>query len=218
MKLIVFLLFTLTCFSQAASGQETETQVDLYASTSDFNKNDKVPAIAIIKEQTPGYIKIKNFIDPVTKKPIKRSVLAWALEVNDEKYFNINYSYDVNKPKTFVRLNIVGKLCAIFIDESSPDFLKNPPSKYQGIGLVGGLTAVAASQLDEMNTIWKDKNGRSKKILIINTTHYTPPFAYGNHLTRLALKKLLLSQHIDESVKEISFEQIIGIIEKYNLN
>ena len=75
MKLIIFFLFVI-CFSQPVISQVTESTVDLYASTMDFNNRENVPAIAIIKEQTDSYIKIKDFIDPVTKKPIKRSFFS----------------------------------------------------------------------------------------------------------------------------------------------
>jgi len=106
----------------------------------------------------------------------------------------------------------------MIIDENSPNFIKNPPSTYYAGGLVGGLTGVLVDKIDDLNTNWKDKDGKNKKILIINTTHFTPPFAYGNWSARIGLKKLLSSQHIDESVKEITFEEIIGIITNYNLN
>jgi hypothetical protein len=183
-----------------------------------------VKTIAKIKEESDKYILIKSIVDSATQKPIKRAKSAWALEYNGDKYFNLGYSGDYNHWNLFVKFDIIGKYCAVFIDKKTPAIIKNSGnnSVYYGGGLAGALTGILVNASTKWNKNWKDKEGDAVKILFTDTSDTVEQFAARNSvsranlLTRDKLRELIADKKTDVKIKDIPFEEVVEIIKQKN--
>ncbi|HEY0055757.1 MAG TPA: hypothetical protein VGB63_10405 [Pedobacter sp.] len=217
MKYLIFILiFSLS--SYFGFSQNQEVPVDLYANTFEFTQGKKanVNAIAIIKDMSPTHLVVEKFIDSLTRKTIRRSHIAWALEYRGETYFNMMYSYDAPNAQVFAKFDIVGKYSAIFINKDTPNAVKNGRPNYGNYGL--GLTGALMAQSPTWNKNWKDKDGLQVKILLIDLTKPDGFFSYSNLLTRNQVRGLLGDTEPTGSVREIPFEEVVKLIEAYNKN
>jgi hypothetical protein len=219
MKKILLVIITLLLIN-ISNAQIKESRILLYKTTADF-MNDSiwdVDAIALIKEQNESYIKIKQIIDPKTRKRLKKGISAWAIKYNGIKYFNLGYSNDLNNWKTYVKFNIIGKYSAIIIDKNTPNAVKNGRQIYGG-----GLTGVLIGESRKWNKNWIDKNGEKEKILFIDTNQIKKKNASRNaecslayYLTRKKLKEIVKDKFPDINLEKISYEKVIEIIKELN--
>ena len=222
--LIIALISLYSCGTQKATVAEIASAkpITLYKTTGDFINNNpmQLNASAIIAYKSDQHITLKSIIDPVTGMRIKNATSAWAIKYNGKNYFNLGYSDDLNNWNSYAKFDIEGKICAIFIDENSPNVLK-ASSTYYG----GGLAEVLIKESTKWGKNWKDKNGNKKKILFIDTNKLKVvngrrnTGSLGNYLTREQLKELIIKHRINfniNNIKEISFEKVVEIIKLIN--
>lgn len=227
MKRLLFMAMLIaftSCGTQKASLAEIANAkpVILYKTTTDFlDKNPmSLDASIIIKNESDQHITVKSIIDPKSGLKIDRGISAWTLEYNGDYYFNLGYSMDLNHWKSYAKLDIEGTLCAVIIDENSPNILKTNGTSYGG-----GLTGVLIGESSKWGKNWKDENGNKKKILFIDTRNVLPQImgrnsgSLGDYLTRKQLKKLIIEHEIrvdTDEIKDIMFEQVLEIIKTIN--
>lgn len=212
-KLLVFILHI--SISQLVYSQFKESPISLYKTTQDFLNGKKWDgkAIAVIKEEHEKYLLLNQIIDSTLNKPLKQGFSTWAIEYNGEKYFNLAYSTDLNHNKLFVKFDVTGPYCAIFIDRNAPNLLKNSGTYYGG-----GLTGVLIKESAKWGKNWKDESGADVKILFVNTSVLlSGACSPGNYLTRTYLTQIAKRRGVDlDNTEEISFEKAKEIIAKLN--
>lgn len=216
-SLFLFLLI-LTFVSHA---QNVERTIVAYDNTTSFLKRDgMLNVIGIVKSESEKHIQMKKIINPNSEKS-KKGMHPWAIQYNNEDYFNLGYSNDVNNWNVFAKFDIVGKYSAVFIDKDSPKVFFN-----NGITYGGGVSGALFKESVKWNKAWIDQNGDKKRILLIDSRIYTPKNAsrvedgiLGNYLTRDQLKELITTNKIDvqgKAPKDLSFEEVVKIIQKLN--
>jgi len=224
LTLVVLINLLYACGPQKATLTEIQTSkpVKLYETTKDYLNNNPmdVHVRAVIKDSSKQHITVKKFIDAETGLKNKKALSAWALNYNGKNYFNLGYSDDVNHWRSYAKFDIEGRYCAIIVDDNSPVVLRTNGNYYGG-----GLTGVLISESSKWNKNWKDKNGKKKKIIFIDTQKIKPklmnrnPGSLGNYLTRRQLKKIIKAYNIDvntDKIKDVSFEKVIEIINYIN--
>ena len=219
LKLTTFFILLIVSMTISIA-QDIEKPMGYYTNTTNFLDRKEIGTMAIIKSESDLHVKTKIILDPANSKKKKRGLLPWAIRYNDVYYFNLGYSDDVHNWNVFARFNIVGKFSAIFIDKDSPKELFNNTA--YGASLAGLL----ATESIKWNKAWIDHNGDKKRILLINSTIYTARNSprledgcVGNYLTKGQLKELIETYKIDIQDKEVnsmSFEDVVGVIQKLN--
>lgn len=134
--LLFFILITLTsCGVQKVPLTELHTlqPVKLYETSTDFiNKEPMDSQLGILlKNISNQHITTKGVFDLKTGKRDKKGISAWAIEYNDNNYFNLGYSNDVNHWGSYAKFDIEGKYCVIIIDDYSPYILKTTSQNYE---------------------------------------------------------------------------------------
>lgn len=200
--------------------QDIEKPMGYFTNTTNFLDRKEIGTMAIIKSESDRYVKTKIILDPANSKKKRRGLLPWAIRYNDVDYFNLGYSDDLQNWNVFARFDIIGKFSAIFIDKDSPkEFFNNTA---YGASLAG----VLARESIKWNKAWIDHNGDKKRILLINSTIYTARNSpriedgcVGDYLTKGQLRELIESNKIDIQDKEVnnlSFEEVVDVIQKLN--
>ena len=200
----------------------TLERVKLYETSNDFlNKQPMEIELGIlIKDKSDQHITSKGVFDLKTGEISKKGISAWAIEYNDEHYFNLGYSTDLNHWSTYAKFDIEGKYCAIIIDDNSPNILKSTSQTYGG-----GLTGVLMAESLKWGKNWKDEEANNKRLLFIDTENILSKMmsrnesAHGNYFTRKQLKKILDETGTvltDEKIKDIEFSKIIELINTAN--
>jgi len=207
----------ITCFFvQILLAQNTEIPVRLYATSQDIlleNAID-VQAIAFVKQQSTTHIHVKKIVDPTTGKRI-RGIVPWAIAYNGENYFNLEYSNDLHQPNVFIKLEIVGKYCAAFVDDGSPEIVRNAGTNY-AFGLVG----VVITESVKWNKNWETRYGFKRKILFMDTTKKTSQGEVaatpGNFLSRKKVRDFLKEHYPGREDDELDFDSVAALIKTLN--
>lgn len=225
-KTILFfaLLILTSCGVQKIPLNQLHTlePVKLYETSNDFlNKQPMEKELGIlVKDKSDQHITTKGIFDLKTGEKSKSGISAWAIEYNNNYYFNLGYSTDVNHWGSYAKFDIKGKYCAIIIDENSPYILKSTSQTYGG-GLAGSLIAESL----KWGKNWKDEEGNKKRILFIDTEDIHNKMmsrnesAHGNYFTKKHFKKILDETGTvltDEKIKDIEFNRIIELIKSAN--
>ena len=215
----LFLLFIfLTPF---AKGQKVPQPVILYPTTGDFRSNSpmETEAFAVVDRFSSNHFRIKKFVDKSGKK-IKRGLSAFAVKYEDANYFNLFYSTDLINPTYYAKFDIIGRYCAIIIDDNTPSSIRRGGANYP-MGAAGALMKDSV----KWGKAWLDKDGNKKRILFIDTLSYVQEAgnrnggSIGNYLTRGQLTEILQGHKIDiqdKKTKELSFEEVIQFINEMN--
>jgi hypothetical protein len=214
----VLILAFLLLHNFKSIAQLKEDKISLYETSMNFMKGKRADftSTAVIKDQADNYIQIKNVVDS-TNKIIKRWKSYWAVEYADNKYFNLGYSLDLNQWGTYVKFDIIGKYCAVFIDANSRKIVKHGGNNYGG-----DLTGVLLAGSNKWGKNWLDVNGQKKKILFIDTSHIeegmfaTNNSSRGNLLTREKLSEIMGNNYQEIDLKTVSFEKVVEIIKELN--
>lgn len=234
MKLnISFFLFFIAFISKAQVSiidDQLAIPVSFYHSTDDFlNKNDsKNENLAILKgkkvnrqsfdsiSKNLSLLAIKKVVDKKSLKRNEDDERSWALKYQNNYFFNLGYSKDVNSWGTWVKFDIIGKYCLIIIPEGSS--IENLIGNNNG-GL--GLQGVLMKESTKWGKNFED-NGSNTKIIFIDTTNQKGAFlsrykaSTGNLLTKNTLKKLAKEHNVQLDVKNITYQEIINFIKKLN--
>ncbi len=218
------MLILTSCGVQKVPLNELHTlePVKLYETSNDFlNKQSLENELGIlIKDKSDQHITTKGVFDLNTGEKSKRGISAWAIEYNDNHYFNLGYSNDVNHWGSYAKFDIEGKYCIIIIDDNSPYILQSTSQTYGG-----GLAGVLMAESLKWGKNWKDENGNKKRLLFIDTEDVQNRMmnrnesAYGNYFTKRQFNKILEETETvltDEKIKDIEFDRIIELINKAN--
>lgn len=222
--LIFALLLLTSCGVQKVPLNELHTlePVKLYETSNDFlNKKPMKNELGVlVKDKGNQHITTKGVFDLTTGVRSKKGISAWAIEYNDNLYFNLGYSTDVNHWGSYARFDIEGKYCAIIIDDNSPYILKSTSQSYGG-----GLAGVLIAESLKWGKNWKDENGSKKRLLFIDTEDVQNQMmnrnesAHGNYFTKKQFKKILDETGTvltNEKIKDIEFDRIIKLINSAN--
>jgi len=157
---------------------------------------------------------------------------VWKIEYNDNMYINLSNAHKLDFPNIFAKLDITGQINATTLDSSSiliqAFTLKRKKSMgYLLGGVVGDIIATATHDVKSMSQnrnlkehIFRNEKNEKKVIL----AHF-PPSGYKSS-RQLANPKLRLINNdylqrvfkLDaEKIKTISYEGVIELIEKYNI-
>ena len=207
--LIVVVMFFYACGGVKNIPLEQRVKIQYYV-TQEYYKNKKLSEIAYtsIKEKGKDYITIHNVFDLDDQK-IKEAKMAFAIIIDDQIYFDMRYSIELNNPEVFAKFNIVGKISALFIDDNTSDKIKNG-----GVNYGGGLVDVLISDLKN----WKDAKYKEHKILVFNLDKFVDinmdgrVFVQYNFLSRGNFNKLLGTQLSNSEIYNLNFEDVKEII------
>lgn len=192
---------------------EERVNVQYYASQEDY-KNKKLSEMAYtsIKGKGKDYITIHNVFGLDDQK-IKEAKMAFAIIIDDQIYFDMRYSIELNNPEVFAKFNIVGTISALFIDDNTSDKIKNG-----GVNYGGGLVDVLMSDLNN----WKDAKYKEHKILVFNLDKFVDTnmdgrvFVQYKFLSRGNFNKVLGTQLSDSEIYNLTFEKVKEIIIELN--
>ncbi len=227
--IILLLLIMSSCAAKKVTIEEigNSKSISVYETTKDFINNVmQLNAKIIIKEESKKHIKVSKIFDSKTELKIKNWRSFWAIEYNNELYFNLLYSKELLRERVFAKLDIKGKLCAVIIDKDSPEILK--PSKHSNVHVGARSISIDIYKSKREQPLgkhhWKDKNGNSKAILLIETVYLVPKFAsrkegsFGFYLNYSFLKDLIKDYNIKNvgNLKDVNFERVIEIIHEIN--
>lgn len=211
---LTFLILT-SCGVQKIPPSELHTlePVKLYETSNDFLNKQIMESEwgVLVKDKSDQHITIKGIFNLNTGEKNRKGISAWAIEYNDENYFNLGYSDDVNHWGSYAKFDIEGKYCGIIIDDNSPYILKTTSQTYGG-----GLAGVLIAESLKWGKNWKDENGVKKRLLFIDTED-----VHGNYLTKKQFEKILNETGTtlaDEKIKDIEFNKILELIKSANEN
>ncbi len=211
-KFVLLLCF----FTQILIAQNTEIPVILYATSQDMllEKAMDVQAIAVVKQQSTTHFHVKKIVDASTGKRLRGNA-PWALAYNGDKYFHLTYSDDLNQPNVFVKMEIVGKYCAAFIDDGSPEIVRNGGTTY-ALGVAGVLITESA----KWNKNWETRYGFKRKILFMDTTKKTSSgevaVTPGNFLSRKQVREFLEEHYPGREGDQLDFDSVAALIRTLN--
>lgn len=221
---IILALILMSCGVKKVPLSELDTldSVKLYKTTTAYLEEQpmNVNAGVLIKDQSDQHITIQGIFDKTSGEKIDKAISAWALDYNNNTYFNLGYSTDLNHWYSYTKLDIEGKYLAVIIDDNSPKILKTTSNSYGG-----GMAGVLIAESLKWNKNWKDKNGNKKKILFIDTQDISPKklnrnaSSHGDYLTRKQFEQLMDETGInlpEEKIKDIEFEKVLEIIKSAN--
>ena len=212
LTLSLFIIFIYSCGVESIPLGE-RVNVQYYASQEDY-KNKKLSEMAYtsIKEKGKDYITIHNVFGLDDQK-IKEANMAFAIIIDDQIYFDMRYSIELNNPEVFAKFNIVGTISALFIDDNTSDKIKNG-----GVNYGGGLVDVLMSDLNN----WKDAKYKEHKILVFNLDKFVDTnmdgrvFVQYKFLSRGNFNKVLGTQLSDSEIYNLTFEKVKEIIIELN--
>ncbi|MDQ8004743.1 MAG: hypothetical protein REI64_08095 [Pedobacter sp.] len=215
----ILILFLSIVGTYSIYAQDT-IKVNLYKTTDDYiiKKYTDTGISLIVKEIGENHIQIKKFIDIHTGKTLNNKNTSWAIVYKGNTYLNLGYTNDLNNWKIFLRFNLEGNnFCASFIDEETPNSIKNSGAYYGG-----GLTGVLIKESTKWGKNWIKENGSKVKILFTNLNKQNQPFgnrnksSLGYFITRKELKEKLQLEEKDEKIESMSFEEAISAINQKN--
>lgn len=212
LTLSLFIIFIYSCGVKSIPLEE-RVNVQYYASQEDY-KNKKLSEMAYtsIKEKGKDYITIHNVFGLDDQK-IKEANMAFAIIIDDQIYFDMRYSIELNNPEVFAKFNIVGTISALFINDNTSDKIKNG-----GVNYGGGLVDVLMSDLNN----WKDAKYKEHKILVFNLDKFVDTnmdgrvFVQYKFLSRGNFNKVLGTQLSDFEIYNLTFEKVKEIIIELN--
>ena len=217
MKIILSFLIIFT-FSQAIA-QTDKTEFQYYLSTSDFqNKvSGKEKIVPVIKKQEKDYIKIPKLVDDQTGKRNKPANFPWAVKLDTTYYFNLRYSRDLQNLEVYIKADIIGKFCALIIDQNTSPIISNGGANYGE-----GLTGVLIKESEKWGKNWISKDGKKVKLLITDTSNLELKHGFGHSnsdwklLSRKNINEILGLSLSEEDIKSLTFEDVKSIVLEKN--
>jgi hypothetical protein len=212
-------LFLLLVGAHNLLAQDT-IKVDLYKTTDDYIKRKVTDTSVslIVKEIGENHIQLKKFVDAKTGKNLSNKNASWALVYKGSTYLNLGYTNDLNNWKVFLKLNLEGNnFCASFIDETTPNIVKNSGNYYGG-----GLTGVLIKESNKWGKNWFKKDGSKAKILFMNLHKQNQPSSnrhkstIGYFITKKELADKLQLNIKDQEIEKMSFENAVSEIKRKN--
>ena len=219
MKNLLFTSILLILGVISVKAQDT-IKVDIYKTTDDYilKQYTDTNVSLIVKAIGDNHIQIKKFIDTNTGKTLNNINASWAIVHKGNTYLNLGYTNDLTNWKIFLKFNVEGNnFCASFIDDETPNIVKNSGSYYGG-----GLTGVLIKESTKWGKNWTKQDGSKAKILFINLNKQNQPFgsrhksSMGYFITRKELRDKLQLEKKDEEIEKMSFEEAITSVRAKN--
>jgi len=115
-------------------------------------------------------------------------------------------------PEVYAKFNIVGTICALFIDDNTSNTIKQG-----GVNYGSGPASVLMSNADKRGKNWKDAKDEKHKILVFNTDNIIDyKIRYINIEYKLLSQKnfneVLGTQLSDSEIDNLTFEKVKEII------
>lgn len=214
--------------------------VVLYNTSMDFQKKKKMDIDAfVISDNTGDYHFYANkIIDKTTGKKVKDAGFIWAIEYNGGVYLNLAYMDQINYVGMFVKMDLVGTICAVRFDERLPIelIMENQGIATYGAvaggsvgGFVGGALAGLAYHLLTKNKnggSYPDKEGKSSLIVFceLDVISYRN-FSYTRNessllytLTKKELDRLKIKYLSYRVSRDPGYEEVINFFNIINQN
>jgi len=200
---------------------DLRVNIETYSSTSDFLNDtpDSIAHYSALLEQRDNYVRLSSIFEKKSHKRLTYEGAVWAIKLNDVKYLNMYHSKEYENSGLFVNFDIEGEICALLVDkESSKEVRESGRSDQYEFGLAGYLTRHS----NKWGKSWKDSEGKSVKILTINTIRINPKTGnlYKKHLSILLTKKnfndQLNTSFSEDEIAEFKVEDVVAIIEDIN--
>lgn len=220
MKTILSFLILLT-FSQAIAQADT-TDFQYYLSTSDFQNrvSGQEKIVPVIKKHEKDYIKISKLVDEQTGKRNKPANFPWAVKLDTTYYFNLRYSRDLQNPEVYLKADIIGKFCALIIDQDTSPIISSGGANYGG-----GLTGVLIKESEKWGKNWISEDGKKVKLLITDTSNLELKHGFGHSnsdwklLFRKNINEILGLSLSEEDIKNLTLKDVKTIVlEKNNVD
>ncbi len=236
MKIIITLLllvFVSTTNAQISivDGKIVLENISFYKTTDDFINNNPtaLDKVVVLRNKIKDDVNLdsisakilvisaKKIIEKETSKKFSEGQRSWALKYNNNFFFNLGYSSDVNSWGNWVKIDIVGKYCLIIINPKS-SLVRQIGSNNGGLGLEGLLNKESV----KWGKNFVNNKNENIKMIFIDTENQSDPFmsrykgSIGDLLTRKDLKKLSKKHNIDFDEENATFENVIDFIEQLN--
>lgn len=221
------LFFVVVFFVSFIYGQEElkKESIDYYFTYEDYvNNTPNLPekAYITIKQENPNSIIYGGIFSESTNKKIKKGYTIWAIKYKGELYHNMLLTnYEIAKERAFGKFNIIGKRFSVIIlntkdDKKAIGHNSNPYG--------GGL--VAAALYKKYESTWKDKDGKSYKVIFLDTQNpIISPTHNKNVIVRLLNTPAILDLYKNDPViieklkkKEYYLEDFLEFVNKENAN
>ena len=225
-KILLFLFIMISLFNCTINSYKPiipseRVMINYYLATNDYvNKEfNKEPVYVKIKKKSKKHLIVSRFFDANTDKYFMNSDKPWAISYENTNYFNMKYLNNLLENKLYMKFDIEGKICVIFIDKNSPKSINLGDQGYYGGGLLGLALGANAKRANG----WKDLNKERHVVLVINTEDgaiKTIDMTYksmANMLTKKNFNELLGLNYSKETIKKLSFEDVISIINRINV-
>ena len=166
-KQILFLLFFIPYAITFGQVEIKKEQIDYYFTYENFvddTPNLPEKAYIIIKQENPNSIIYKDILTESANKKIKKSHTIWGIKYKGALYYNLLLAnYQIAQDHAFGKFRITGKKLNVVVLDTQKDkkAIGNNGNPYGH-----GLVAIALYKPN--NTILKDKNGNTYKVLFYN--------------------------------------------------
>ncbi len=186
-----FLILLLINFA-FINAQENYKEFKYFYIYEDYVSNKPIEPIVntVVKNITSEYIIVGKKINKENNKKSKnKEGSAWALEYNNDLYFNMIYAQYIYKFDTFTKFDIIGEnYMLIILNEKTDNKAIGNPTPYGG-SIVGSILNM------KTYSSWFDNNGNSYKALLIDKKN---PFRIKSSGLKNVLAYLVTSDKIAE--------------------
>lgn len=214
LKRVLFVLVLIVAGGQLKA-QEKRVNVSLLGSVNEIisRPDSTQSAEAVIREEKGAVFYIKEFFEPGSAVKLKRAFDCFSFVYNNDVYFNLKYSKDMQEQKAFIKLDRIGRYCMAFLYDNQVS-----PSGGPGISIGGGLGGgigvglggVSLSRAMQGSKHWTDQYGKKRRILLVDTKSSG---SQGFYLTHKLLNDLLEQNERARNSKELSFERVVDFME-----
>lgn len=206
--LILPLIIILFNVNQTQAQNREVIELETYATTKDFlEQNSSKAKLKIIKDG--NLLVISNFKNRKYKD-------TWAVRYNDEYYFNLNHSLNLNRPGVYIKLDYVDEKSAYaYIDKKAYRNLLANNQLFIGID----QSAVVVDTPLKAAKTWKEKSSKRKKMFLFIDLARADEEVFedvmpGNYLSAQYIKKHILKDAslFNADLNKKSAEEIQDII------
>ncbi|MBV2166912.1 MAG: hypothetical protein KUL76_10330 [Kaistella sp.] len=187
----ILLIFLLVNFF-SVKAQENYKDFKYYYIYEDYVSNKPIEPVVNteVKTLTSEYIIVGKKVDKETNKKSKnKEGSSWALQYNNDLYFNMVYAQYIYKFDTFSKFDIIGKnYMLIVLNEKTDKKAIGNPTPYGG-SIVGSVLNM------KPYSSWFDANGDSHKVLLIDRQN---PFRVKSSGLKNVLAYLVTSDKVAE--------------------
>lgn len=200
---------------------EDRLYLDFYFHKSSYiyKKFNDQRAYTRILQHGDDFLIIDNVFSAESNEVIRKSVKVYGVRYKDENYLNMGYSDDYTQFGIFAKYDIEGKICALFIDDDTSKKVKSGGNDKYGVNLNGYISV----KIEKWGNNWTKADGKKGKIIVLNAMdpkeYSTEKFNLDRAklLTKKNFNELLFTHFTKDEINGFNFEDVVSIIEKFNL-